>query len=406
MNMRFESTAGCALQPGALLSVPEGPLCVPASPAGGTDSLVRLSVVVPTYQEAENVREMIRRLTDILEQPLEGAYEIIVVDDDSPDGTWEIARSLAQEVPRVRVMRREQERGLSSAVIRGWQAARGDVLAVIDGDLQHPPEVTLALWREMERGADLAVGSRHVDGGGMEGWSATRRALSRGAQLLGLLLLPSVLGRVSDPMSGLFMIRRSAVAGALLRPLGYKLLIEVIARGSARRIREVGYTFQERARGESKVSARVFLEYLAHLIKLRASTWPLQRLSRFAAVGLSGVVVDMTALFVLSDPRALGWHLLGSKVAAVELAIVNNFLWNDAFTFRDLARARPGAGPKARRFLKFNAICGIGMGLQVLVLHLLVSGAGVNRYVANAIAIATVMMWNFWMSLEVGWRRT
>src|SRR5262249_28215485 len=158
------------------------------------------------------------------------------------------------QYPKLRVMRREGERGLSTAVIRGWQAARGEVLAVIDADLQHPPEVTLALWKEMERGADLAVGSRHVEGGGVSDWAFHRRLLSRGAQLLGLAFLPGVLGRVSDPMSGYFMVRRSAIARKILNPLGYKILLEVLGRGDVRRVGEVGYVFRERVEGESKVT--------------------------------------------------------------------------------------------------------------------------------------------------------
>src|SRR2546423_3620061 len=152
---------------------------------------------------------------------------------------------LSERWPAVRVMRRRSEKGLSTAVIRGWREARGEVLAVIDADLQHPPEVLIRLWEAMKAGADLAVASRHVDGGGVSDWSALRRALSRGAQLLGLAVLPSVVGRVSDPMSGYFMVRRSAIAGAELSPLGYKILIEVLGRGRIRTISEVGYVFRE-----------------------------------------------------------------------------------------------------------------------------------------------------------------
>src|SRR5262249_28081725 len=158
---------------------------------------------------------------------LSGRYELIVVDDDSPDGTWAVALRLADRHPALRVMRRRGEKGLSTAVVRGWQAARGDVLGVIDADLQHPPEAVERLWAEMARGADLATGSRHVSGGGVSHWSAVRRALSRAAQLLGLCVLPGVVGRVSDPMSGYFMVRRSAIAETTLSPLGYKILIGV-----------------------------------------------------------------------------------------------------------------------------------------------------------------------------------
>jgi dolichol-phosphate mannosyltransferase len=253
--------------PDATLSpVPTGPLSV----AGVADPRIRLSLVIPTFNEGKNLRELVERLTALLGPPLGDAYELIVVDDDSPDRTWEVAAGLVADHPGLRVMRRQGERGLATAVIRGWQAARGGVLAVIDADLQHPPEVVLALWSEIERGVDLAVASRHVAGGGVSDWAWHRRLVSRGAQLLGLALLPGVLGRVSDPMSGYFMVRRSAVAGRVMSPLGYKILVEVIGRGEVRSIGEVGYVFRERAEGESKVTWRLYLDYLRHLVRLRA----------------------------------------------------------------------------------------------------------------------------------------
>jgi dolichol-phosphate mannosyltransferase len=345
-------------------------------------------------------------LTALLDPTLGDDYELIVVDDDSPDRTWELASELTAKYPKLRVLRREGERGLSSAVIRGWQIARGEVLAVIDADLQHPPEVTVELWRAMEKGADLAVGSRHTEGGGVSDWSLLRRLLSRGAQLLGLILLPGVLGRVSDPMSGYFMVRRAAIAGVTLQPLGYKILVEVIGRGRVRWIAETGYVFRERVEGQSKVTWRVYLDYLRHLVRLRLSALTTSRFIRFAVVGASGVLVDMAALFLLSDPRALGFGLTRSKIVAAELAIINNFMWNDAWTFRDLIGVRRGAGHKLRRLLKFNAVCGVGLVLNVLLLNLQFNLLHINRYVANLIAIGAVTAWNYWLNLRLNWRDT
>ena len=360
--------------------------------------------MIPTFNERHNLAELIAQLTALLDPELGADYELIVVDDDSPDRTWELAGELAARYPQLRVIRREHERGLSTAVIRGWQIARGEILAVIDADLQHPPEVTVQLWRQMVKGADLAVGSRHVEGGGVSDWSLLRRMLSRGAQLVGLLLLPGVLGRVSDPMSGYFMVRRSAVAGVTMQPLGYKILVEVIGRGQIRWIAEVGYVFRERQEGQSKVTWRVYLDYLRHLVRLRLSALSTLRFMRFALVGASGVVVDMALLFLLSDPRSLGFGLTRSKIVAAELAIINNFLWNDAWTFRDLVGARRGPGHKLRRLLKFNAVCGIGLLLNVLLLNIQFNVLHINRYVANLIAIGVVTVWNYWLNLRLNWR--
>ena len=239
----------------------------PTPRGGGQTSTLALSLVIPTFNEGQNLAPLVARLTRLLDPMLPNDYELIVVDDDSPDRTWEQALTLGQTLPQLRVLRRCHERGLSSAVIRGWQVARGRILGVIDADLQHPPEVILPLWQGMQAGADLAVGSRHVDGGGVSQWSLTRRMLSRGAQTLGLLVLPQVVGRVSDPMSGFFMVRRDAIAGPILNPKGYKILLEVIARGTITTISEVGYVFQERVEGASK-------SHLAAIHRLHSSPPP------------------------------------------------------------------------------------------------------------------------------------
>lgn len=388
--------------PTVLLPVPTGELRIAAAASDG----IRLSLVIPTFNEAKNVGEMVRRLTELLDGPLGDAYELIVVDDDSPDKTWEVAAGLMGEYPKLRVLRRQGERGLSTAVIRGWQAARGEVLAVIDADLQHPPEVTLDLWKEIEKGADLAVASRHVEGGGVSDWAFYRRVLSRGAQLLGLALLPGVLGRVTDPMSGYFMIQRSAIADRPMSPLGYKILIEVVGRGNVRRIGEVGYVFRERVAGESKVTWTLYVDYLRHLVRLRLDSLPIARFVRFCLVGFSGVFVDMGLLYLLSDPSTLHMGLTRSKVIAAEVAIMNNFLWNDAWTFRDMAHGQTRPSAKLKRFVKFNIICLVGVALNVILLNLQFNLLGMNRYLANATAIGIVTVWNFWLNTRLSWRTT
>jgi dolichol-phosphate mannosyltransferase len=208
---------------------------------------IDLSVVLPTFNEAVSIVSVLEQLMAHLDTVPGLTYETIVVDDDSPDRTWEKAERLAETRPQVRVLRRQTERGLSTAVIRGWQVARGRILGVMDADLQHPPEVTAQLWREMSRGAELAIASRHIEGGGVSDWSLARRIISRCAQMIGLAILPEVTARVSDPMSGYFMISRNCIAGRELNPLGYKILIEVLGRGKVDWISEVPYTFRERA---------------------------------------------------------------------------------------------------------------------------------------------------------------
>jgi dolichol-phosphate mannosyltransferase len=205
-------------------------------------------------------------------------------------------------------------------------------------------------------------------------------------------------------MSGYFMVRRKAIAGRTMNPLGYKILVEVLGRGEIRAIREVGYVFRERLEGESKVTGTLYVDYLRHLVRLRLSTLPLQRFGRFALVGLSGVLIDMGLLYMLADPHVLALSLTQSKVVAAEMAVINNFLWNDAWTFADLAKDQPGASQKAQRFLKFNAVCAVGILLNVVLLRILTGYFAINVYVANAIAIGVVTLWNFGLNVSLSWR--
>ncbi|WP_324281601.1 glycosyltransferase [Cyanobacterium aponinum UTEX 3222] len=365
-----------------------------------------LSLIIPTYNESENISPLIIQLTSLLDRTLEQKYEIIIVDDDSPDLTWKIAQDLSDQYPQLKVIRRQGEKGLSTAVMKGWEKAQGEILGVIDADLQHPPESLLQLWSEIEKGADLAVASRHVEGGGVSDWSLLRRFLSRGAQTLGLIILPGVIGRVSDPMSGFFLVRRRCLANSTLNPLGYKILIEVLAKGKIGWISEVGYVFQERQEGQSKVTKQQYIDYIRHLVRLRLSLWKFGRFIRFGVVGLSGVFVDMAFLYLLSDSSTLGLPLTRSKIIAAELAIINNFLWNDSWTFRDIAQTQPGKRRKIKRFIKFNLICLAGLILNVLFLNIFYNIFGLNRYVANLGAIAIVTIWNYWLNLKLSWRST
>lgn len=383
-----------------LTSVPTGPFQISAQ----SPSPLKLSLILPTFNESGNISEIVRVLSDLLDSAWAGRYELIVVDDNSPDRTWKIALDLTEQYPQLKVLHRETEKGLSTAVIRGWQVGQGEILGVIDADLQHPPEILLQLLEEMERGADLAIASRHVEGGGVSEWSMIRRFLSRGAQMLGLVILPEVINRLSDPMSGFFMVRRSAITGVTLSPVGYKILIEVAARGKIRWIGEVGYVFRERQAGESKVTWKQYLEYLQHLIRLRLSLS--SRFIQFCLVGLTGVVVDMGLLFLLSDPTMLAWPLTRSKIIASELAIINNFLWNDLWTFGDITRRQPSKRQQLKRFIKFNLICLAGLVLNVILLNLFFNVFGLNRYLANFCAIAIVTFWNFWVNLKLSWRVT
>jgi dolichol-phosphate mannosyltransferase len=217
------------------------------------------------------------------------------------------------------------------------------------------------------------------------------------------LILPGVLNRLSDPMSGYFMIRRTRLGGVKLDPLGYKILIEVVARSKPEWIGEVGYVFRERTEGESKVTSRLYIQYLQHLLRLRIATLPESTFFKFCVVGASGVLVDMGFLYLLSDPHMLGLGLTRSKFLGAEMAIAWNFLLNDAWTFRQSSSLQRGAAARFRRFLGFNAICFFGLLLNVLLLNVLFNFGGLNRYLANGLAILAVTGWNYWLNRKLNW---
>ena len=215
-----------------------------------------LSVVVPTYNEAGSIPKLAARLRAALDGR---DWELVVVDDGSPDGTADIAAALAPAIP-VRVVRRAGKAGLASAVVAGFAAARGQMLVVMDADLSHPPEIVPALAAALDGGADLAVGSRYVKGGGVMDWPWRRRIVSRVACLMGNALVP-----VRDATSGFFALRRSVVDGVKLNPIGFKIGFEVIARGRYAKVVEVPYTFRDRELGASKFGRREIMQYIQQL---------------------------------------------------------------------------------------------------------------------------------------------
>ena len=224
-----------------------------------------VSIIIPTYNERENIERVVERCRDALS---DYRFEIVVIDDDSPDETWKLVRDAYAGADAVRIVRRTEESGLATAVSRGFDEATYEFCAVIDADLQHPPEKLPELVAAFDTGADIVIGSRHVAGGGVENWSRFRRLVSRGAMTIAKLALPPTRG-ISDPMSGFFAIRREVIDGVALAPTGYKILLEVLMKCEYERVAEVPYVFTERERGESKLTPDEYLEFLDHVYHLR-----------------------------------------------------------------------------------------------------------------------------------------
>lgn len=227
-----------------------------------------LSLIVPTYNERQSIVPLLQRATAALNKGLD-EFEIIVVDDDSPDGTWQAAEEIAKDNPQVRVIRRRNERGLTTAVLAGWSTAKGELLGVIDGDLQHPPEVLPVLLKSFfDPRVDIAIASRNVEGGGVSQWRPQRKVIAWVARSVARLVFPGLLHAVRDPMSGFFILKRAVIDSVVLKPLGYKILLEVLARGKYQTIKEIPYVFEERKMGKSKLGPKQCLDLLLHLWRL------------------------------------------------------------------------------------------------------------------------------------------
>jgi dolichol-phosphate mannosyltransferase len=240
------------------IEVSGSPLPFKGFPKLRKSSRQMISIVTPTYNERENIRLLIKRISQVMSGR---KYEIIVIDDGSPDGTEEIAKELSKKYP-VKILVRNGKFGLASAILTGFKHARGNILGVIDADLQHPPEYLLEFVKAIEQsGCDIAVGSRYTNGGGIEGWSKKRLLTSKVAVLLAKPLVKGV----KDPISGFFFLKKSVIEGVRLNPTGYKLGLEILVKGNYNKFKEIPYTFKQRKNGASKLNITEVLSYLSLL---------------------------------------------------------------------------------------------------------------------------------------------
>ncbi len=248
----------------------------------GTTMRRKLALTIPTLCEAGNLVTLLDRVRGVLD-PLRVDYEILVVDDDSCDGTAEIVSRLAEKDPRIRLLVRKGQRGLSGAVLHGWENTDAGIVGVMDADFQHPPELLAELAAAMSSGCDLVIGSRYAPGGGLGKWNPLRKLLSTAAvwatwpiQRVGL--------RARDPMSGYFFVRRDCLTGIEFQQAGFKLLLEILVRARISSVREIPFAFGLRYRGTSKANVKVALDYgrlLARLYRGKFGSNPTTPVSTF-----------------------------------------------------------------------------------------------------------------------------
>ena len=355
---------------------------------------------MPTYNKAESLRRLVPELMEVFGRAGRSRYEIIIVDDNSPDGTGAVADELAAAHPGlIHVVHRPGKAGLGTAVVAGWEVARAPILAAMDADGQHPPGVLIGLLRGIEGGADLAVASRYAAGGATLGWNPLRLLGSRLGTLFTRLLLPGV-AHLRDPLSGCFALRREVIAGKELQPLGYKIVLEVLAYGDARKIIEVPYTFSGRQAGRRSLHA--LGAFLAHLLVLAWVTGNFHRLARFLSVGFSGTAISLGLLALLRELTPLALVLCGAASSAVGLLV--NFFLNEFWTFADWSRHDSAWRSRLHRLAKFLAICAGGVLAYLVTLLLLTHFLGVHYLWAGAAGVVVSALWNYGLNANVTWR--
>ncbi|WP_432058645.1 glycosyltransferase [Streptomyces sp. bgisy022] len=347
-----------------------------------------VTIVVPTFNESANVAALLRQITESVPSRL--PCEVVFV-DDSTDDTPEAIRRAAQDCPfPVTVLHREEATGgLGGAVVEGIRAATSDWVVVMDGDCQHPPALVPELVATGERAnAGLVVASRYLKGGSRAGLAGSYRvAVSRGATWLTKALFPRRLHGISDPMSGFFAIRRSTVTADDLKPLGYKILLELAVRARPRTVAEVPFVFRERFAGESKSTAREGLRFLRHLTGLRTEAPP-ARMVVFGLIGLTGFLPNLAALWALTGA---GVHYLPAEIAANQFGVAWNFLLIETLLFRERRRHRHWADRTARFALLANA----DLVVRLPLIALLVSRFGMTAVPATALALAITFVLRF-----------
>src|SRR3954451_11639993 len=356
-----------------------------------------LSVVVPTFNERDNVSALFRKL----ETALKGiAWEVVYVDDNSPDGTWEVVRALARQDARVRCVRRIGRRGLSGACIEGILASSAPCAAVIDADLQHDETQLPKMLALLQNGeADLVIGSRYIEGGSADSFDRQRAGFSMLATQVAKRVLRI---DVADPMSGFFAIRRDRFEQLApeLSTQGFKILLDIVATGrGSLRIREIPYTFGSRLHGESKLDSMVALDFLGLVLAKLTGDVVTLRFLLFAMVGSLGLFVHLVALFVALE--AFNVPFPEAQACGALMAMTSNFLLNNFLTYRD--QRLQGFGI-LRGLLLFYLVCSVGLVANVGVAFSVYDQEPI-WWLAGAAGALMGVVWNYAMSGLFVWRK-
>ena len=358
-----------------------------------------LSIIVPTRNERDNVDALLSQISQVLQRK-EVGFEVIFV-DDSTDDTPEVIQWASRKFPfdMALITRSKQEQtGLGTAVVEGMRIARADWICVMDGDLQHPPEVIPQLLTQAESaGVDLVAGSRLAEGGGTDGLSDFRKLVSHGLALTSRTLFPARLNKISDPLTGFFLVRRKLVDPDCLKPEGFKILLEILVRCPHLNVSEVPFKFGERYGGESKASTQQVLYLFHHYVKLLLAAN--LNLIRFLIVGAFGILVNSVAMAAFTE--VFGIYYLVAAVLATQVSTFSNFSGTEWWVFGNRSEAQKGS--RWRRLLGFFAMNNATLLLRGPFLAFLVSMLGMHYLVANLLSLVVFTILRFGLSDRLIW---
>ena len=359
--------------------------------------LPQLSVIVPTFNERDNVTTLFRRL----EKTLAGIpFEVVFVDDNSPDGTWQVVRALSAEDSRVRCIRRIGRRGLSGACIEGILASSAPYAAIIDADLQHDETQLPKMLALLETGRfDLIVGSRYIEGGSSESFNRQRASAS---QLATEVAKRALRVSIADPMSGFFAIRRDRFEALApqLSTQGFKILLDILASAQGKlRVKEIPYTFGSRLHGESKLDSLVALDFLGLVLAKLTYDAVSLRFLLFAMVGCLGLAVHFVALYAALKIFALPFP--EAQATGAFCAMTSNFILNNFLTYRD---QRLKGFAILRGLLLFYLVCSVGLFANVGVAFSVYDQQPI-WWLAGAAGALMGVVWNYAMSGLFVWRK-
>jgi dolichol-phosphate mannosyltransferase len=359
-----------------------------------------ITVIIPTYKEEENIGDTILEINSILKiSDING--QILVVDDNSPDKTKTIVQGFVDKMENVNLCIRFFDKGLSQSVVDGISESKSDIILVTDADRSHDLSLIPSMYNKIKEGSDVVIGSRYMKGGGIKKWSLKRRIISIGATFLGRLILPDI----TDPVSGFFAMKKDVIKNVVLKPTGYKILFEILGKGVWTRFVEVPYEFTDRKVGESKLKLKTIVEYVQQVIDIAwYSLWHHDsaawrewiKVLKFCVVGSTGIIINMGVLYALKE--FVGVPLLISSFIAIELSIINNFIWNDLWTFNQ----KFNDGRSLTRLLEFHMVSITGLVINIGMLYAFTS-MGVYYMVANMVGILCGFVWNFMANRRITW---